>query len=295
MDIVVLSQASPKNDETFAEHNLRLFTEAAKLAGHPVTYVPVDWGDVSPEDALCYVPTTVEFRPAVFLGYINENEYYRRLHKALLGKGVVLINDPMSSARAMEFEQFYPLIKDLTPRSVVVESKDALPAVAEEFGWPLFVKGGIKSDKEGGWSACVVDNLDDLYARWEWCAKRPITARNKMIVREVANLRKSGKIVGGFPESREYRVFLYEWRTIGLGYYWGAEDPFGPLGEDEARVRKLAELAAQRVECPLMAVDVGQLEDGSWIVVETGDLQYSGVSQMPHLVFWNELRERVRA
>jgi hypothetical protein len=42
-----------------------------------------------------------------------------------------------------------------------------------------------------------------------------------------------------------------------------------------------------------MAVDVGQLESGAWIVIETGDLQYSGLTQMAPFEFWARLDAEV--
>jgi hypothetical protein len=49
----------------------------------------------------------------------------------------------------------------------------------------------------------------------------------------------------------------------------------------------LAREAARRLEVPYVAVDVGQLEGGSWIVIETGDPQFSGVSTIPLLRLWH--------
>lgn len=47
--------------------------------------------------------------------------------------------------------------------------------------------------------------------------------------------------------------------------------------------------AARRVETPYIAADIGQTEDGTWTVIETGDGQFSGVSQMPLLKLWSRL------
>src|ERR1044072_270308 len=106
MSIVVLSQASPKNEETFSERNLRLFTESARLFGNPVHHLPSDWDECSPEEALVYVP---EYPAAkgLFIGYINQQEYYDRLYAAAKAKGVNLVNSPEERARAMEFDRFY--------------------------------------------------------------------------------------------------------------------------------------------------------------------------------------------
>ena len=42
---------------------------------------------------------------------------------------------------------------------------------------------------------------------------------------------------------------------------------------------------------PYIAVDIGQTENGDWIVIETGDAQFSGVSQTPLLPLWNKLSQ----
>ncbi len=49
------------------------------------------------------------------------------------------------------------------------------------------------------------------------------------------------------------------------------------------KCRSLTDEAATRVGTPYVAVDVGQVESGEWIVVEAGDAQFSGVSQTPLL------------
>lgn len=38
----------------------------------------------------------------------------------------------------------------------------------------------------------------------------------------------------------------------------------------------LAGRASERLGVPYVAVDVGQLEDGSWVVIECGDAQFCG-------------------
>jgi hypothetical protein len=51
--------------------------------------------------------------------------------------------------------------------------------------------------------------------------------------------------------------------------------------------------AAQLLGCdvhhfphPYVAIEIGQIEDRSWIVIETGDAQFSGVSTIPLLQLW---------
>jgi hypothetical protein len=74
------------------------------------------------------------------------------------------------------------------------------------------------------------------------------------------------------------------------GYYWEGDDPLAHLTPDEEQmVHALVREAAQRVGSPYLTVDIGQDEDGHWWVIETGDAQFSGLSQTPRLVLWNQL------
>jgi hypothetical protein len=75
-----------------------------------------------------------------------------------------------------------------------------------------------------------------------------------------------------------------------MGYYWEGDDPLKELSHsEEEAVRSLALEAAGRLDVPYITIDIGQLEDGRWIVIETGDAQFSGVSQIPLLQLWNNI------
>jgi hypothetical protein len=49
--------------------------------------------------------------------------------------------------------------------------------------------------------------------------------------------------------------------------------------------------AAARLNVPFIAVDVGQLESGDWIVIETGDAQFCGLSHVPVLELWGKIKD----
>jgi ATP-grasp domain, R2K clade family 3 len=75
--------------------------------------------------------------------------------------------------------------------------------------------------------------------------------------------------------------------VMGMGYYWEGDDPLKELDESEReKVQSLALEAWARLGVPYVAIDIGQIEDGSWIVIETGDAQFSGVSTIPLLQLW---------
>jgi hypothetical protein len=284
--MVVFSQSSPRHESHQGELNLRVLTDSARQAGCRVVPIPDDFDEVDPDDALWSLPAQPEL-PGVFIGYVSTREFYTSLFEAAARKGVRLINSPADSERAMEFDRFYPLIADLTPVSVIVREAADCARVGQELGYPVFVKGGIKSQKEKGWAACLAHSDEEIRARLAQAKGGGVATRDILIARRIAPLRPCPTCRVDFPAHREYRVYLAWGEVLGYGYYWGYEDPLGPLTTVEAHtVTRLAQAAAHRIACPLMAVDLGQTLDGSWIVIETGDLQYSGVSHMPQQVFW---------
>ncbi len=76
------------------------------------------------------------------------------------------------------------------------------------------------------------------------------------------------------------------------GYYWDGEDPLGLLStEERTTVAALVKRGAERLNVPYVAIDVGQVEGGAWTIIEVGDGQFAGHSQIPLLELWNKLRE----
>lgn len=111
-----------------------------------------------------------------------------------------------------------------------------------------------------------------------------------MVLREVVNLRKISTAYDRFPLGREYRVFLYNHEPLAHGFYWEEQNHGSTLeGEEEGEMLAIAIKASRRLNVPFLSVDVGQLETGEWIVIEVGDAQFSGLSQVSALHLWNRL------
>ena len=91
-------------------------------------------------------------------------------------------------------------------------------------------------------------------------------------------------------------AFLYSTaRFSQVATTWEGDDPLAHLTPDEEQiVHVLVREAAQRIGSPYLTVDIGQDEDSHWWVIETGDAQFSGLSQTPRLVLWNQLVTRSR-
>jgi hypothetical protein len=284
MQVIALVH-EPSAYATYLVRELAAHAQAARGSGLRVHTLPIDLGATDPETALGWL----DFQEPV-LGvlstYIQRDATYHPLYEAALGRGIQLLHTPQQNSRLMEFGLFYPHIEDLTARSVVVTDPHSLQRAIDELTFPVFTKGQIKSVKEQGWDACVAKTPDDLRLRAEkW---------GEVVAREILDLRSAGSGGELFPHFREYRAYWLDGQIIGKEYYWDGDDPFGPLADEEAVVDALVHEAAGRMDTPFVSVDVGQLVDGSWRVIEIGDPQYSGICHMSRYACWQKLIDYAR-
>lgn len=218
------------------------------------------------------------------------------MYEAAQFKNIRLLNTLEQHLMAQEFDRAYSKLEGITPKSIAISSISECSAAAETVELPTFVKGAVQSRKGRGWKACVAETLPELEALAYQLFSLNEHSRGRVIVRHLVHLRHNRSSAEGFPFGREYRVFIYNQQIVGLGYYWEGEDPLKSLSlTEEQQVIALAQEAAQRLAVPYVAVDIGQLENKQWIVIETGDGQFSGVSQVPLLALWNNLRQAVEA
>ncbi|MCL1464767.1 ATP-grasp domain-containing protein [Argonema galeatum] len=268
-------------------------TEAAQLLGCKVYYIPRDFELCgTAENALYHIPKYPKENAGIWVGYIPECDRYEAIYNAALAKGIKLPNTPLQHKTAMELNLFYPLLKGLTPESVVIKSIDECAEAGNILGFPVFVKGAIQSRKSQGWESCVANNLDELVKLTEWLLKLKYSSRGRVIVRKLVNLRHTSQAPNGFPMGREFRFFIYNERVLKYGYYWQSRNDLSKLlPEEEKEVLNLAVLASKRLGVPYVTIDIGQLESGDWIVIETGDAQFAGLGQIPVLELWNKLKD----
>jgi hypothetical protein len=291
--VVVLSEASFTDTSSINARELNAITEAARMFGCRVYPLPPNF-DIceTAENAFAYVPTFDTLRPGIWVGYIPAPERYTAIYEAALNRNIGLVNTPDQYQTAMEFDRFYPLLGDLTPKSRIVTASDQVATAARELGFPLFVKGAVKSNKEQGWGACVAENMRELTTITDGLFMREQRSRGRVILRTLARLQTIATDYQAFPLGREYRVFVYQNRVLAYGFYWDEyADSIKLTATEEHAIQTLAVEAARRIGTPFIVVDIGQLESGEWIVIEVGDGQFSGLSQVPVLELWSRLKD----
>jgi hypothetical protein len=178
----------------------------------------------------------------------------------------------------------------LTPESVIVSSLDDLGIIEERLPFPMFVRGAVKSNKDQGWAACVAHDHAELAGIAERLMARAPRSRGKIIGRRLVKFRTVAVDRQSFPISREYRVFVHRDAMLAYGFYWDEyQDAVVPNAAEEHTIGTLSIEAARRLGTPFVAVDVGQLENGDWIVIEVSDGQFAGLSHIPINELWNKL------
>jgi ATP-grasp domain-containing protein len=289
--VVVLSEDSFVDPNTINGRELRAIVDAVRMLGCRVYPIPLDFEECETADnALAYLP---DFDPAVvgiWAGYIPSVERYTAIFEAAVARGVHLINTPLQYQTAMEFDKFYPLLGELTPESVVVCSLDDLPAIERGLQFPMFVRGAVKSNKDQGWAACVAHDHAGLTDIAERLLQRERRSRGKIVARRLVKFRALAVDSQSFPIGREYRAFVLRGDVLAFGFYWDEYRDATPLTPaEEAVVRALSIEAARRVGTPFVAVDIGQLDNGTWIVIEVSDGQFAGLSHIAVLELWSKL------
>lgn len=267
--------------------------EAVRMYGCRVFMIPPNFDDCETADnALAYVPTFDNPVLAVWTGFIPLYERYEAIYKAALKKNIHLVNTPQQFQTAMEFDKFYPLIEHLTPKSVILEADDNIDNVTATLDFPVFVKGTVKSNKDKGWSAVVAQNEEELLQLIQVHLQHSYRSKGKVIVRELASLKKLAQDPNGFPISREYRVFVYQGEILDYGFYWDEYEDTGISAKElERAIKHIVSQVAEQVDVPFFSLDIGQLSSGEWIVIELGDGQFSGLSQIPILRLWSKISQ----
>lgn len=292
--VVILSEAPlPSQGISRNAQELAQLTETARLLGCRIVTLPPE-GAVrgSVEEALsALVP--IRYSPSVlgiWIGSIPTLMHYRAVYQAARARGIRLINSPLQHQRALEGDRALTALGDLTPDTVVVTAPAQCAAAADQLGLPLFVKGVVKSNKEAGWSACVATTLPELHDLVAQTLARDAMTRGRVLIRRLVPLRYVAGALGDFPISREYRVFLYREQVLAFGFYWEEyADTWRFSSSDEQAMLAVAREAARRLRVPFLIIDVAQQESGAWLVIEVGDGQFAGLSQVPPLRMWSGL------
>lgn len=231
------------------------------------------------------------------MGRFGVASNYAELYERLLADGIQLIHTPVQYQRTSELPLWYPLISDLTPRSMWFEQPPPACEIERYFTWPVFVKGSHQTSKHRA-ALAIIRSPAQYEQVVEQYRSDPILHWQQLVCREFVPLRPIPAPAGDtIPPAFEFRTFWWRGQCVGSGPYWSALGSYTWTAQECGQALAVAGEAAARLAVPFLVVDVAQTETGAWIVIECNDGQESGYAGVAPIALWQNVlaAERARA
>jgi hypothetical protein len=225
-------------------------------------------------------------QPVTAVGRFGVTADYAELHRRLAEGGVALVHTPEQYLLASELPRWYPLLSDLTPRSVWFEGPPPAEEIERHFAWPVFLKGSRQTSRHRA-ALSILRSPGDYARAAEEYRRSPLLSAQALVCREFVPLRPvPAPPSETIPPAFEFRTFWWRGRCVGAGPYWAAVAAYSWTRAEERAALAVAQEAARRLEVPFLAVDVAQTRRGDWIVIEVNDGQESGYGGIAPLALW---------
>lgn len=269
-----------KPDDVFAAEH-RAVQDMTELDVRLCNFDEFDEGSNLKLDRPANEPTACIWR-----GWMMTPKQYVRFHKQCGRLGLDLITSP----EAYELMHCFPNACKLidpgdTPRMVVFGDRMSAGVVNGAFD-AFMMKDFVKSVKQTGFpqrieTPLTQDECDEL---------------TEEFIRLRGDLYTGGIVCKQYVELKKYAMRTNEWR----GFYLGGrlltlsgnsmQPPTCPKPADDLVARM------EGFASPFYTVDFGELEDGTWTVLETGDGQVSGLAtEITPEAFYATLAKRLTA
>lgn len=230
----------------------------------------------------------------IYRGWMLKPEMYKKLYEALEKRGIYLINSPEEYEAYHLLPDWYNDFKGETAESVWTEGnniEDVLQ-ITKKLEGSYIIKDYVKSRKHEWYDACFISNINDK-KNLERIANNFISRQGEnltggVVLRKFEPLKQIGyHPQSGMPLSEEYRVFVFAGRILAVDNYWTEKSGVN-ITADEYR---WVESIASKLKSNFVSIDLARKEDGSFIIMELGDGQVSGLQQLQADVFYRAFKE----
>ncbi|MDB6028220.1 MAG: putative rane protein [Verrucomicrobiales bacterium] len=248
-------------------------------------------GDAARALATCAEPESPA-QPILYRGWMMSDTLYAQLYAELVRKGYAPVTRPEVYAEAHYLPNAYPHLAGHTPESKWMMGQDANEAWSlyqNFFHAPALIKDFVKSAKHRWNEACFIP-AHTTRERFDEILKAFLEARGKqfnkgIVLRRYHELVTLERDIRGQPVHEEYRMFFWKGELLAATPSIRGEGPF-------AEMKRWGDIA-RRFQNQFLSMDVARQEDGSWIIIEVGDGEVTGLplSIAPEL-FYGELRKR---
>jgi ATP-grasp domain, R2K clade family 3 len=212
---------------------------------------------------------------------------YDELYAQLATEGIYLIHSPEQYLLASELTHWYPLLADLTPKSLWFSEPLNFTSIAQTLGLPLFLKGSRQTSRHSA-ALSIVHSAEEYDRAIAAYATDPILQWQDLVCREFIKLRPvTSTSIVKIPTSFEFRSFWWRGNCVGAGQYWSTDYDWN---HDEASAGlAIAQAAALRLNLPFVVIDIAQTITGEWIAIECNDAQESGYAAVSPFSLWQNI------
>ncbi|MCR6641623.1 MAG: ATP-grasp domain-containing protein [Sporocytophaga sp.] len=246
--------------------------------------------------SLRLVETQPESTKAIYRGWMLSSSDYEIFYNALKEKNIELINSPEQYTSCHYLPNSYKWIEGYTPRSIWTNVSsdfkidDVLPTISNEFGTdPIIVKDFVKSNKHSWKESCFIPDASDREQ-----ARKVITNFMRfqgkdliegLVFRKFEDLEfLTEHSKSGMPLTKEYRLFFLRGNLISVFQYWDE----GDYQSEQPPLDNFITVA-KNIDSNFFTMDIAKKKDGSWIIMELGDGQVSGVPDNAKLLEFYEM------
>lgn len=270
---------------------------AAQAAGHETVLISHEAliKERNPHKATVFIRARAQKTPAIYRGWMMRPAAYEAFYQALLSKNIALINDPAQYKHCHHFPESYPLIKELTPKSVSISADDVQDTTRLfhelwEFGdKPLIVKDYVKSLKHHWEEACYIPsaaNQEQVETVVQNFLELTGDSINEgLVFREFVPLKPLARhSKSGMPLAVEYRAFFYQGELLAVYPYW-EEGEY----DEMVMVQEKFKTVAKTIQSNFFTMDIAQNTRGQWMIIELGDGQVGGLPERAGVEAFYEL------
>lgn len=206
----------------------------------------------------------------IYRGWMMTPEVYKEFYAALKAYNITLINDPNTYNFMHIFPNVYKSIQEDTAKTLTFSLHQSidLNRIKANGIHKFLVKDYVKSVKGSTFpSSFHVDMAQEEFDNWMklFYQYRGNLLTGGICIKEFLNLKHYG------DKTNEYRVYYANHKICSIAKN-SNQDYLSPL-PPEALILKYKNLPSN-----YYTIDYAQLEDDSWIIIECGDGQVSGLS-----------------
>lgn len=226
------------------------------------------------------------------VGRFGVTDDYADLYGFLKANGISLIHTPEQHLLASELTHWYPLLEDITPRSLWFDEPPEAEEIEKHFSYPVFVKGSRQTSKHKAALSIVRSRAEYEFVASEY-RNNPILHWQAFVCRELAELRSVNvrQQTEKIPPSFEFRTFWWRGECVGSGVYWADFASYSWTDAEKFAALKVARKAAERLDVVFLVVDVAQTANGEWIVIECNNAQESGYAAVAPIALWQNIAD----